>query len=61
MGQLQEIIEEDKRVLPYKKAWEAFKEVDKHLPGYPCSKDKRKIPDIYSGHCWTPKKDAYKG
>ena len=61
MDQLQEIIEKDKKVLSYKKAWDAFKEVDKHLPGYPCSSDKSKIPDIYSGYCWTPRKDVNQG
>ena len=39
----------------YKRAFDAFAVIDKHLPGYPCDpNDLSKIPDIYSSSCWTP-------
>lgn len=42
--------------MSYQKVWTAFESVDKFLEGYPCNKDDlTMIPDIYSGHCWTPK------
>jgi endonuclease I len=52
-GQLQDLISVHK-VFSYDDAWSAFEEIDKNLPGYPCSDDPTHIPDIYSGYCWTP-------
>jgi len=38
--------------------WEAFTEVSKFVPGYPCDSDLNMIPDIYSSYCWTTEKNV---
>ena len=55
---LSTLVQSGKTVLSYDGVWEAFKEVDKYLPGYPCDSDTSMIPDIYSGYCWTPEKNV---
>lgn len=40
----------------YKRAWDAFGDVDQSLIGYPCSSNLTYIPDIYSDSCWVPDK-----
>ena len=57
---LKELLQ-DKTTLSYDDVWTAFGSVDKFLPGYPCSSDTSQIPDIYSGYCWTPEKNAERG
>jgi len=59
-GQLQKLVSK-KTVISYDGVWKAFAAVDKHLEGYPCSSDLTQIPDIYSGFCWTPKKNVFRG
>ena len=54
--QLKELLS-DKTVITYGGAWDAFKEMGKFLPGYPCSEDLDQIPDIYSDYCWTTEKN----
>lgn len=55
--QLQALVSK-KTVISYDGVWQAFKKVDQHLPGYPCSSDLEMIPDIYSGLCWLPRKNV---
>lgn len=40
-------------VFTYDEAWVAFKDVDKHLPTYPCDTNTSHIPDVYSNNCWA--------
>ena len=55
--QLKDLVNTNKTVVSYDGAWEAFKTVDKFLPGYPCDEsDDSMIPDIYSGYCWKNEK-----
>jgi endonuclease I len=47
--------------LTYDEVWEAFKDLAKHLPGYPCSSDPDHIPDVYSSYCWVAEKGLATG
>ena len=51
--QLHDLISQ-KTVVSYDGVWEAFRAVDQYLPANNC--DAGKIPDIYSGYCWTSEK-----
>jgi len=58
---LQELISQKTQFL-FKRIWDAFAAVDKFLPGYPCDpSDLTKIPDIYSGKCWSPQHNVLGG
>jgi len=51
-----------KRVFTYAEVWDALAAIDEFLPGYPCDpSDLTKIPDIYSGKCWSPRKNVQGG
>eukprot|EP01039_Chlorochromonas_danica_P005384 gene5384-5922_t len=43
-------------VYSYDDVWNAFPDVDKFLPNYPCDQNTSHIPDIYSSYCWAPEK-----
>jgi len=45
-------------VLSYDDVWDAFEEIDKNLPTYPCNANLTYIPDIYSSYCWSSDKVA---
>eukprot|EP00607_Mallomonas_marina_P009015 CAMPEP_0182418666 /NCGR_PEP_ID=MMETSP1167-20130531/3034_1 /TAXON_ID=2988 /ORGANISM="Mallomonas Sp, Strain CCMP3275" /LENGTH=238 /DNA_ID=CAMNT_0024592965 /DNA_START=399 /DNA_END=1115 /DNA_ORIENTATION=- len=44
--------------IPYEAVWEAFADIYSH---YPCDGSPGHIPDIYSAHCWVPKKNTAHG
>lgn len=40
-------------VYSYGYVWQAFLDIDRYLPTYPCSTNAECIPDIYSSYCWN--------
>ena len=44
-------------VFDYDSVWNAFANIDKYLPTYPCDPtNSSHIPDVYSSYCWSPDK-----
>jgi endonuclease I len=43
-------------VYDYDSVWDAFANIDKYLPTYPCDTNSSNIPDVYSSFCWVTEK-----